>query len=394
MNDVKQNDKTPMSLSKTRKINRKKQIEQMKRNSRLSKIIWICAIAVISVGIVALISTSVYRNINRVKPSDDYSAFLTDDGLIKDVTATSLLQMEDYTNITVPLSEVEYSDASVKKDIKELLKEEATLSTETDALIEDGDKVNADYVGTVDGVEFEGGSTGGQGSDIEIGSGKLIDDFEQQLIGHGIGDKVTVEATFPEEYSSNPDLAGKDAIFEVVINGIYVAELTDEYVKENLSEYATTAAEYKEYVKQSKYEENLKTWLEDYMMEHTTVNSYPEDFTNHLKSLQKFGDQNYFEYMKQLYASMGSTLTSFEQFIGMSEEKYDASLVEVAQEQAKKALIYQAIFELEKLPTVTEADYTGDDFATRVEQSGKGFVMQELVQNKVIERLKELITVK
>ena len=393
MNDVKQNDKTPVSLSKTRKINRKKEIEQMKRNARLSKIMWICSIVAISVGIVSLIGYNVYRSINRVKPSNDYSAYLTDDGLIKDVTATSHLDLGDYTNITVPLSEVEYTDEAVEKDIKALLRDEATLSTDTDALIVDGDKVNIDYVGSVDGVEFEGGNTNGKGSDLIIGSNSLIDDFEQQLIGHGIGDKVTVEVTFPDDYSKNPDLAGKDAVFEVVINGIYVAELTDEYVKENLSDYATTAEGYREYLKQSKYDEKLTTWLEDYMMENTTVKSYPEDFTNHLKSLQKYQDQNYFEYMKQLYASMGSVgPVSFEQFVGMSEAKYDKGLQEIAEEQAKKALIYQAIYEKEELKA-TEADYTGDDFDTRVEQTGKGYVMQQLVQNKVIERMKELITI-
>lgn len=94
------------------------------------------------------------------------------------------------------------------------------LSTDTSLTVADGDTVNIDYVGTVDGVEFDGGSTNGTGTDLVIGSGSYIDDFEDQLIGAHPGDEVQVEVTFPDDYGSQ-DLAGKDAVFAVTINGIY-----------------------------------------------------------------------------------------------------------------------------------------------------------------------------
>lgn len=94
------------------------------------------------------------------------------------------------------------------------------LSTDSSLTIENGDTVNIDYVGTVDGVEFDGGSTNGAGADLTIGSGRYIDDFEEQLIGSHPGDTVEVNVTFPEDYG-NEELNGKDAVFEVVINGIY-----------------------------------------------------------------------------------------------------------------------------------------------------------------------------
>lgn len=97
----------------------------------------------------------------------------------------------------------------------------AGYSTDTSLTVEDGDTVNIDYVGSVDGVEFEGGSTQGQGTDLVIGSGSYIDDFEEQLIGAHPGDEVNVYATFPDPYNNNPDLSGKEALFEVTINGIY-----------------------------------------------------------------------------------------------------------------------------------------------------------------------------
>ena len=96
----------------------------------------------------------------------------------------------------------------------------ASLQTDTSLTIEDGDTVNIDYVGSIDGVEFEGGNTKGNGADLVIGSHTYIDDFEEQLIGAHPGDTVTVNVTFPENYGKE-NLNGKDATFDVTINGIY-----------------------------------------------------------------------------------------------------------------------------------------------------------------------------
>lgn len=95
-----------------------------------------------------------------------------------------------------------------------------SYSTDTSLTVADGDTVNIDYVGTIDGVEFSGGNTNGSGADLLIGSGSYIDDFEEQLIGSHPGDVVEVNVTFPENYG-NESLNGKDAVFEVTVNGIY-----------------------------------------------------------------------------------------------------------------------------------------------------------------------------
>jgi len=98
--------------------------------------------------------------------------------------------------------------------------EKKELLKDTSLTVEDGDTVNIDYVGTVDGVEFEGGNTNGAGTSLTIGSGSYIDDFEEQLIGAHPGDTVEVNVTFPENYG-NEELNGKDAVFTVTVNGIY-----------------------------------------------------------------------------------------------------------------------------------------------------------------------------
>ena len=98
--------------------------------------------------------------------------------------------------------------------------EETTYRTDPSLTVENGDTVNIDYVGSIDGVEFSGGNTQGMGTDLVIGSGSYIDDFEEQLIGAHPGDNVTVTVTFPEDYGKE-DLNGKEAVFEVTVNGIY-----------------------------------------------------------------------------------------------------------------------------------------------------------------------------
>lgn len=92
--------------------------------------------------------------------------------------------------------------------------------TDTSLTIENGDTVNIDYTGSIDGTEFDGGSTNGTGTELVIGSGSYIDDFEEQLIGHHPGETVDVTVTFPQDYGQET-LNGKDALFQVTINGIY-----------------------------------------------------------------------------------------------------------------------------------------------------------------------------
>ncbi|MCR5145367.1 MAG: FKBP-type peptidyl-prolyl cis-trans isomerase [Lachnospiraceae bacterium] len=114
---------------------------------------------------------------------------------------------------------------SVDTGSQDLLTNQSTLNTDTSLEVQDGDLTNIHYVGSVDGVEFQGG-TGDY--DLEIGSGDFIPGFEEQLIGAHVGDTVDVNVTFPEGYSDSSDaegnvmhLSGADAVFTVTINGIY-----------------------------------------------------------------------------------------------------------------------------------------------------------------------------
>ena len=98
--------------------------------------------------------------------------------------------------------------------------DETAEVTDSSLEVKDGDTVNIDYVGKIDDVAFDGGSTDGNGTDLVIGSGSYIDNFEEQLIGAHPGDEVEVKVTFPDDYQAT-DLAGKEAVFDVTVNGIY-----------------------------------------------------------------------------------------------------------------------------------------------------------------------------
>ncbi len=166
-------------------------------------------------------------------PSTD----LDDNGHWKGVTALDYVTLPEYEGIKVPKDQVTATDEEVQAQVDAIMANFATTERVTDRAIVDGDTVNIDYVGSIDGVEFAGGTTNNQGTTVTIGVTQYIDDFLEQLIGHKPGENFDIEVTFPEDYG-NEELNGKDAVFNITVNHIQeqkVPELTDEWVEENLS---------------------------------------------------------------------------------------------------------------------------------------------------------------
>lgn len=140
----------------------------------------------------------------------------------------------NYSSLTVEVEPVKkVTDEEVEEMIDKLRKARRELKEVTNRKkVKEGDVVNIDYVGRIDGEEYDGGSA--EGYDLEIGKGSLIDGFEDGLIGQTVGDTVTLELTFPENYGDSTK-AGVDAEFDVTINSIQqfvVPDLTDQFVVE------------------------------------------------------------------------------------------------------------------------------------------------------------------
>ena len=385
-----------MSNSSRKRAERQKKQQAQKRSNMVINIVAIGVVALLAGGIIWLIASKAVANANKVTASDAFGEELSDNGFIKDVTASDYITLCDYKNITVPKSEVEYTDAQMEEDIANVLESHKTLNTE-EGVVADGDTVNIDYVGSIDGEEFEGGNSNGEGSDLTIGSHQFIDDFEEQLIGYKVGEIVNVNVDFPEDYSSE-DLAGKNADFTVTINGVYeIPALTDEFVASELKAYATTADGYKQYLADEHYNEKLDAYLEQYLKDNTTLNKYPKSYLKNLKSTTRYADEQSYEYMNQMYMSYyGQGYSSFEEYTGMTEEEYLADLTTRAQEDCKDMLTYQGILEAEGISltedTIKEdlvAEYGSEEgYQSIAEQYGIGYLANGLIADKALEIVK------
>lgn len=368
-----------ISKSKAKREAQRKQNAKMRRQRMVSRVIG----TVISAAIVLLIAWAIGKQIYilaiRTTPVTDYSAGLSADGKIEGADVASMLSLVDYQNISIPDDEVKASEEDIEEEIGSMLEGYKESSTDPDLEIAYGDEVNIDYVGTIDGVEFEGGNSDGAGYDLTIGSGSFIDDFEEQLIGHKVGEDVTVEVTFPDDYGDE-EVAGKDASFAVTINSIMaLPKLTDEFVAENLadSEDVTTVDEYRAKIENNFYEEKLEEFLTEYILENSEVNSYPKKYLKKMKGILKYSD------------NMGSDIED--------EIEYEKELTERAQESVKEAMVYQAIFESAGLTIDMDAYYDelleqgGEDYVNSIKESyGEGYLAQFEMRDAVIDYLMEL----
>ncbi len=275
----------------------------------------------------------------------DYSAGLTEDGYFENVTAADFVKLPDYKSMTVPEDVSTITEDALKSEMDSRMSGFATTEQVKDRAVEDGDAVNIDYVGSVDGVEFAGGSTGGNGTTVTIGVTSYIDDFLEQLIGHKPGETFDVNVTFPDPYESNTDLSGKDAVFVTTINYIEeqtVPELTDEFVAANWkdSEGWSTAEEAREAVREELRTTAVANYLWQEIQDTAEVSQVPDS----VYDFQVDNMVNYYAAMAKQYNMELEDLLSQ----AMQLDSVDA-LIEQNKSQleqnAKSALIMQALCE-------------------------------------------------
>lgn len=260
--------------------------------------------------------------------------------------------------------------------------------------VADGDTVNIDYVGTKDGIAFDGGTA--QGQSLTIGSNTYIDGFEEGLVGVKVGDTVDLNLTFPDPYKNNPALAGKPVVFTVTvnsINGVVGAELTEEVIAANtmydsVDAYRESVREELQLVKDN--EKLTQIWA--IVQETTTISGYPEEeveeYANDMKS--------YYERMAAMYGTDLATLLSAS---GMTEETFNQQCREYGQEECAKYMILEMIADAENI-TVSEEEFN-EEIDKAVEESGmekealleyyggEELVRENLLYNKVLEFLLE-----
>ena len=277
-------------------------------------------------------------------------------GYMKDLNAEDYVTLGEYKGVEVTLDEPEITDEYLDGYIEYVQQNNAVSTPVTDRAVEMGDVVNIDYVGKIDGVAFDGGSA--QGSDLTIGSGQFIDGFEDGCIGMKVGETKDVEATFPDPYKNNPDLAGKVAVFTVTVNSISVEEipeLTDEYVQSLSLEGCTNVEEYRAYVydvlleqQQESYESDKADLAYEKVAAECEFKDAPEAMVTRMNNTLT---SNLSSYASTYGVDLGTYVSAM---YGGTAEEYETTLLEQSKMMAQHYLMIQAIADREGLSVSDE----------------------------------------
>ena len=308
--------------------------------------------------------------------------------------ASEYVTLGEYKGLTVEVDPVEVTDEQVMDKIAS-----ETKQTLTEGTVEDGDTVNIDYVGKIDGEEFDGGSA--EGYDLEIGSCTFIDGFEDGIIGMQVGETKDLELTFPEDYHSE-ELAGKDVVFTVTVNSISrVPELTDE-VADSVVE-GMTAEAYQESVRQDledSAKESQKSDAQQKLLQavynNATISGYPEE--NLQYTIKRATD--YYEWLASMYGmSLDDYLTNY----GMTQDEFKEQIQPVAEEALGEEMTLLAIAKEENIEVSDEeyqdglaryAEAQGMDDPSKLEEAyGENYIRNSLLQEKVLNFLYENATI-
>ncbi|MBR5897078.1 MAG: FKBP-type peptidyl-prolyl cis-trans isomerase [Lachnospiraceae bacterium] len=383
-----------ISKSKAKRQARAAEVKAAKAKKNFDAILgWVIGI-LLAVAVIGIIAAGMYQHFTTTVSDSNYSAGLTDEGFVKGADLSSVTDL-GLVGMEIPFSEVEFSDETVESQINSDLQQHGFYSDDATATVKDGSAINLDYSGSIDGVQFDGGTAENQV--LTIGSGQFIDNFEEQLIGSHPGDNVTVTVTFPDPYDNNPDLAGKEAVFECKVNSIWtLPELDDEYVKTNHSDIADNVADFKAYIKDQGYKSNLDTYISNYVTENASASKIPSSYRNHLKQLLKYSDEQSFEQYKTYmtyYGYSDAASMSFSDYTQKSNSEYEKDLKERAIKQASMDLTYESIFISAGL-SIDDEDYKmileyygGEEQA--LSTYGQSYVNQTAIKYAVIKYIRE-----
>ena len=269
-------------------------------------------------------------------------------------TATVAVKPEvtlgEYKGVTVEKAETTVSAKEVNEKLAAELEKNARV-VEVEREIKKDDIANIDFVGSVDGVEFEGGK--GEDYPLTIGSGTFIPGFEDQLIGHKAGETVDVKVTFPENYGAK-DLAGKEAIFVTTIKTVkekQVPAADDEFASE-VSEF-DTLDEYKKDLKKTLKEEKEKAATTT--NERNVIAKVVENASVEIPApmLEAQLDNMLYDYQTRL-AQQGIPMDQYLKITGQTVEQIKDQMKESAEKNLKTSLVIEAIMEKENITVAEE----------------------------------------
>jgi len=312
---------------------------------------------------------------------------INEDGFWEGVVALDYVEIFEYDNLEIP-SDIHYvSDEEVELEIQNLLVQFPPRVM--DRAVVDGDTLNIDFVGSVDGEEFDGGTA--QGASVTIGVTNFIDDFLEQLIGHMPGDTIDVEVTFPDDYHEE-SLQGEDALFVTTINfiaGEGSSDLTDEFVIENLYDsYGwTNTDELEEGVRRELQRMAIGSFVDRYIINEVNVSSIPEQLVHYQEQFM----------ISTIERQFGIAIEEYLQMIDMNsvDEMLEASREENL-EMARRNLVIQAVAEhggfaisRDDVADFFEENFGSRDYSSYEEELGFPYIVQVILNQRVFEHIIE-----
>ena len=277
------------------------------------------------------------------------------------------VNLPQYKGIEVQAMNTNVSEEEVLKSIEGLMAKDASMEAKEEQVIESGDYAVFDFLGTVDGVPFDGGKA--ENYELQIGSGQFIPGFEDQMIGMKAEETKDVNVTFPEQYT--PELAGKDAVFKVTVHEVKVKklpELTDEYVAGLNIEGVSTVEELK--TKKTAELTSAKEKSEKDRVTDEVINKILDnavvDMPESLVAERVNAIRGQYENQAKMYN------IPFETFLGLmniTKEKFEEETSKQGARQALFNVIAEKIIEVENLvPTKEQLEAKAEEEATKTGQ--------------------------
>ncbi len=287
------------------------------------------------------------------------------------------VEVTNYKGIEVKKTIAAVTEEEINSEIDRLRDRNGRLVNVDDRAAANGDNTVIDFEGFVDGVAFEGGK--GENYPLTLGSNQFIPGFEDQIVGHKVGEEFDVNVPFPAEYHV-PELAGKDSVFKVKLNEIRVRELPeadDEFAKD-VSEFDTLdelKADIKAKLTETK-EKAADTDVENKLID-TVIDNMKADIP---AVMFDHAVDNMVHDFEHRLASQGMTLELYLQYTGFDMDSFKKQFEDQAQKQVKIRLALEKIVELENIAP------TEEELNAEFENMAKTYSMD-------VEKVKELVPV-
>lgn len=264
------------------------------------------------------------------------------------------VELGQYKGVEIPKADLEVTEAEINDYLKREAEKNATNKTVEDRAAKDGDIATIDFDGSVDGAAFDGGK--GENYPLTIGSGTFIPGFEEQIVGHNVGDTFDVNVTFPEDYNAS-ELAGKAAVFACRLNKLeekVLPEIDDEFASE-VSEFETLD-EYKAHI--AKTEKEKKEIQAERSREAAAVRAAVANAAIEVPApmIDTEAKQMVDEFAQNLQ-SQGMQLEQYLQYFGQTRDQMVETMKDRAEERIRERLVLEAVGKAENIE-VSEEEIT------------------------------------